>query len=97
MASLARWVKKLLQVFILLALPFCTYAGWIHWEIHKVQSFCAKTGVRVHFLLRRRRHKRKVHSDPCFSQGKVGVILEEDWLQDGACEGRIRSHVPLQQ
>jgi hypothetical protein len=40
MASLARGIKKLLQVFFLLALPFCAYAGWLHWEIHKVQSFC---------------------------------------------------------
>jgi hypothetical protein len=40
MASLARSIRKLLQVFILLALPFCAYVGWLHWETHKVQSFC---------------------------------------------------------
>jgi hypothetical protein len=40
MAYFGRVIRKLLQVFIFLALPFCAYFGWIQWEVHKMQSFC---------------------------------------------------------
>jgi hypothetical protein len=40
MAFITRWILKLAQFLILLALSICAYVGWIQWEVHKMKSFC---------------------------------------------------------